>query len=92
MYLVVDDQGIAVRHFTVESFTAWPDIARVEVVTGARVLAGVTTANTVRIVRQDASYVDVPPSLLQPAKPTSKRQAAARLDQIARQIETFRMP
>jgi Bacterial PH domain len=92
MYLVVDHEGIALRHLTAESWLPWSDIARVEVVSAAKVFAGVSSSNTIRIVRHDASYVDVPPSLTQPAKPTGKRKAAALLDQVAREIETFRVP
>jgi hypothetical protein len=80
MYLVADDDGVGVRHLRNELWTPWRDIDRVEVVSGVR------GANTIRIARRNGSYVDVPPSLLQPALPTSKPRALARLDGIARDI------
>jgi hypothetical protein len=91
LFLVVDHEGVAVRHLTKESWLPWDDIQRVEVVTGTRVFAGATTANTIRVVRNDGSYVDVPPSLVQPSKPTNKRQALARLERIVHEIEGFRV-
>ena len=90
--LAVDHEGIAVRHLRNESWTPWAEIERVEVVTGTKVLAGASTANTIRVVRNDGSYIDVPPSLVQPAKPTNKRSAFARLGRIATEIEAFRTP
>ncbi len=92
LYLAVDHEGIGVRHLYSESWTPWAEIERVEVVTGTKVLAGASTANTIRVIRNDGSYVDVPPSLLQPSKPTNKRSAFARLGQIATEIESFRAP
>lgn len=91
MYLVVDSAGIAVRRFKVESYIPWSDVARLEVVSGPKLFAGATAANTIRIVRTNDSYVDVPSSLLQPSKPTSKRQVDALLDQVAREIEAYRV-
>jgi hypothetical protein len=46
-------------------------------------------ANTIRIARRNGTFVDVPPSLLQPALPTSKPRARARLDGIAREINAL---
>jgi hypothetical protein len=80
MYLVADDEGVGVRHLRREVWTGWRDIDRVEVVTHVR------GANTIRIARRNGNFVDVPPSLLQPALPMSKPRAIARLDGIARQI------
>ena len=84
MYLVVDDEGVEVRYLGRPAWLPWPDIARVEVVSGVR------GSDTVRLVRQDGTYVDVPPSLLQPATPTSKPRARARLTSIGNQIEARR--
>jgi len=53
-------------------------------------VAAVRGSDTVRLVRQDGSYVDVPPSLLQPAKPTSKPRALAQLNSVANQLEARR--
>ena len=75
MYLVVDHEGIALRHLTAESWLPWSDIARVEVVSGAKVFAGVSSSNTIRIVRHDASYVDVPPSLTAAGQAHGKAQS-----------------
>jgi hypothetical protein len=85
MYLVVDDEGIEVRYLLRPAWLPWPEIARVEVVSGVR------GSDTVRVVRHDGTYVDVPPSLLQPAVPTSKPRAFARLHSIGNQIEARRI-
>ncbi len=84
MYLVVDDDGIAVRHILRQNWLPWSDIARVDVVSEVR------GAATVRLTRADGTCVDVPPSLLQPSKPTSKPRALARLNAISNQIEARR--
>jgi len=84
MYLVVDAEGIEVRYLGRPVWLPWPQIARVEVVSGVR------GSDTVRVVRHDGSYVDVPPSLLQPAVPTSKPRASARLNSIGNQIQARR--
>lgn len=84
MYLIVSDEGIAVRYLLRESWLGWPEIDRIEVVSDVR------GANTVRITRLNGTYVDVPPSLLQPAKPTAKPRALARLGAISNQIEARR--
>jgi hypothetical protein len=84
MYLVADDQGVGVRYLGRASWTAWSQIERVEVVSGVR------GAHTVRLTRRDGSSVTVPPSLLQPTRPTSKPRALAQLKGIARDLETLR--
>jgi hypothetical protein len=84
MYLIVDDEGIEVRYLWRPAWLPWSEIARVEVVSGVR------GSDTVRVVRHDGTYVDVPPSLLQPAVPTSKPRASARLNSIGNQIQARR--
>jgi hypothetical protein len=84
MYLGVDSDGVVVRYLRRPAWLSWSEIARVEVVSGVR------GSDTVRFVRHDGSYVDVPPSLLQPATPMSKPRAAARLNSICNQIEARR--
>lgn len=84
MYLSVDSEGVVVRYLLRPAWLPWSEIARVEVVSGVR------GANTIRFVRNNGSYVDVPPSLLQPAKPTSKPRALAQLNSIGNQIEARR--
>jgi hypothetical protein len=84
MYLGVDAEGVVVRFLLHPVWLPWSEIARVEVV------AAVRGSDTVRLVRQDGSYVDVPPSLLQPARPTSKPRALAQLNSVANQLEARR--
>ncbi|HEX8080126.1 MAG TPA: hypothetical protein VF557_07950 [Jatrophihabitans sp.] len=84
MYLGVDSEGAVVRYLRRPVWLPWSEIARVEVVSDVR------GSDTVRFVRQDGSYVDVPPSLLQPSTPMSKPRAAARLNSIGNQIEACR--
>jgi hypothetical protein len=84
MYLGVDADGVIVRYLARPVWLPWSQLSRVEVVSAVR------GSDTVRLVRHDGSYVDVPPSLLQPSAPTSKPRALARLNGIARQIETRR--
>jgi hypothetical protein len=84
MYLVVDDDGIAVRYLLRQSWLEWPEIDRIEVVSQVR------GADTVRITRLNGTYVEVPPSLLQPSRPTSKPRALAQLNSISNQIEARR--
>ena len=84
MYLAVDSEGAVVRYLARPVWLPWAEVARVEVVSGVR------GSDTVRFVRRDGSYVDVPPSLLQPAKPMSRPRAMARLNSIGNQIEAHR--
>ena len=84
MYLAVDSDGAVVRYLGRPVWLEWSEVDRVEVVSGVR------GSDTVRFVRHDGSYVDVPPSLLQPSTPMSKPRAAARLNGIGNQIEAWR--
>lgn len=84
MYVVVDDEGVAVRYLGRERWLPWPEIARVEVVSGVR------GSDTIRFGRADGSSVDAPPSLLQPSRPMGKPAARRRLEEIRRQIESRR--
>jgi len=81
MYLVVDDEGVALRYLRREQWLPWAQIDRVEIVTGVR------GSETIRFTRRDGTHVDTPPSLLQPSKPTGRPAAARRLRDILRQIE-----
>ena len=85
MYLVVDDEGVAVRGWGREQWLPWERIERAEVVSGVR------GSDTIRFVRQDGSSVDVPPSLLQPSRPTGRPAARRRLQDTLRQIESRRI-
>jgi hypothetical protein len=84
MYLTVDDDGVGIRYIGRESWLPWSDIAEIEVVGGVR------GANTIRFTRADGTHVDVPPSLLQPAKPTKKPVAIARLKMTAAELQVRR--
>jgi hypothetical protein len=84
MYLGVDSDGVVVRFLFRPVWLPWSQIARVEVVSAVR------GSDTVRLVRHDGSYVDVPPSLLQPSTPTSKPRALARLNSVAKELEARR--
>lgn len=84
MYLVVDDEGIAVRYIRREEWLPWDEVAELEVVSGVR------GSDTIRIRRTDGGHVDVPPSLLQPSKPTARPVARKLLEDAARLIEERR--
>jgi hypothetical protein len=84
MYLVVDDEGVAVRYLRRESWLPWSEIDRIEIVSGVR------GSDTIRFSRRDETYVDAPPSLLQPSRPTGKPQAHHQLKAILGQIEARR--
>jgi hypothetical protein len=84
MFLLVDDEGIVVRYIGRSRSMAWSEIRDVDVV------AGVRGAHTVRITTVDGTHVDVPPSLLQPAKPTMKPVAIAALKAVAARIQERR--
>ena len=85
LQLVATDDGIAVRKMIGEQWIAWPDLAEIEVVPNVR------GAPTVRLNRVNGSYVDVPPSLLQPTKPTAKYVVMRSLDTVVRQLEQRRV-
>lgn len=84
MYLRADADGAVVRYLLRPVWLPWSEVARVEVVPDVR------GSHSVRFVRKDGSFVDVPPSLLQPAKPMAKPRALARLTSIGNQIEARR--
>lgn len=86
MYLVVDDEGIAVRFLRREQWLPWSSVAHIGVVSGVR------GAETVRVSRADRTYVDVPPSLLQPSRPVGKPVARALLGDAVRRMESLRPP
>jgi hypothetical protein len=84
MYLVVDDEGVAVRLLRHEQWLPWAEISSMEVVSGVR------GSDTIRFHRTGGAYVDVPPSLLQPSRPTARIAARRRLQDTLRQIEARR--
>lgn len=84
MYLVVDGEGIAVRFLHREQWLPWSSVAHIGVVPGVR------GAETVRVSRADRTYVDVPPSLLQPSRPVGKPVARALLRDAVRRMEALR--
>jgi hypothetical protein len=85
MYLVVDDEGVAVRYLGRERWLPWPEITQVEIVSGVR------GSDTIRFSRSDGTAVDAPPSLLQPSRPMGKPAARRRLEEVRRQIESRRV-
>jgi general stress protein CsbA len=84
LQMVATDDGVAVRQLAGERWLPWAELDEVEVVPNVR------GAPTVRLNRRDGSYVDVPPSLLQPTKPTAKRVVMRNLDTVAGQLEQRR--
>jgi hypothetical protein len=84
LQLVATDDGVAVRQLLGQQWVPWSELARAEVVPNVR------GAPTVRLNRVDGSYVDIPPSLLQPTKPTAKRVVMRNLDTVAGQLEQRR--
>ncbi len=83
-HLFVDDEGVAVRYIGRETWLPWADIDSIDVVSGIR------GAYTIRLTRNDGSTVDVPPSLLQPARPVKKPEAVARLKTIVARMKALR--
>jgi hypothetical protein len=84
MVMLVDADGIAVRLLRTVQFVPWEDVKQLQ-------RATVRGNETMIIVRRSGSTVVVPPTLVLPALPTSKRKAAARVDVIvahARRIGT----
>jgi hypothetical protein len=84
LQLVATEDGIAVRRVVGERWVPWSELGQVEVVPNVR------GAPTVRLNRIDGSYVDIPPSLLQPTKPTAKHVVMRNLDTVAGQLEQRR--
>lgn len=80
LQMVADDDGLSVRKLIGEAWLPWQELAEVEV------LADLRGAPTLRLICADGTYVDVPPSLLQPTTPTSKQRARGQLDHVARQL------
>jgi hypothetical protein len=84
MFLVVDDEGVALRYLSGAQWLPWPEVSAVEIVSGVR------GSDTIRFSRRDGTYVDAPPSLLQPTRPTPRPVARRRLQDILRRIEDRR--
>lgn len=84
MQLLADDDGVAVRQLIGQAWLPWSVLADIEVVPEVR------GAATIRFTRVDGSYVDVPPSLLQPAKPTGRARALGQLEHTARRLRERR--
>ncbi|MFD8424489.1 hypothetical protein [Streptomyces sp. NPDC059466] len=84
MYLAVDDEGIAVRFLHREQWLPWSSVDHIEVVSGVR------GSDTIRFSRADRTFVDVPPSLLQPTRPVRRPAAGHLLRDAARRIEARR--
>lgn len=84
MHLVTTPDGISVKQLRREHWIGWPELAEVEVVGNVR------GAPSLRLNRVDGTYVEVPPSLLQPTRPTSKQAVMARLGYLARELEQRR--
>lgn len=78
--LVADDDGIWVRSALAQHVVEWADIVDIEVTHLRR------TTSTVRITRANGTFVDVPPSLLQPTLPTGARKALAVVSTVARRL------
>jgi hypothetical protein len=83
MYLVVDQDGIGFRGLFRTTNLEWPDISAITVRR-----SGFSGA-TLRILRADGSYADVPPSLVLPTKPTGTAKALAQLGDTARMITEY---
>lgn len=84
MFLAVDSEGVAVRYLGQTVWMPWSQIRRLEIVSGVR------GSDTIRFTRTDGSYVDTPPSLLQPSRPTSRPAARHLLKDILGQLEARR--
>ncbi len=78
--LVADDTGIWVRSALGQHVVEWNEVADVDT-THVR-----GTTWTVRITRANGTFVDVPPSLLQPTLPTGARRARAVVGTVARRL------
>ncbi|MDQ6851911.1 MAG: PH domain-containing protein [Actinomycetota bacterium] len=79
--LVADEEGIWVRGLLGENCVRWDELRDVDVLHTKR------GASTVRIYRQDSTYLDVPPALLQPTLPTKIEKARAVVQGVAAQLE-----
>ncbi|HEX3335305.1 MAG TPA: hypothetical protein VHS54_02520 [Jatrophihabitans sp.] len=81
--MVADDDGIWIRKVFTVSLIEWPDVARAEMTTAHR------TGVTVRIIRHDDSYVDVPPSLVLPTLPTTQPNARSMIHSVAMRLNAI---
>lgn len=80
LILVADETGIWVRRFWRERLVPWGEIATIQ-------MAAVHgNSVTVRITRQNGSYVDVPPSLVLPTLPTNIRKVRSRVSAVSAQL------
>jgi hypothetical protein len=86
MYLVADDEGIGVRRWFRESSVNWAEVADVQVVE-----RGFDTMK-LRVVRLDGTFVNVPQSLMLPAKPTGKDRTRALLAGAAKRVLAYGEP
>lgn len=84
LQLVATDDGVALRTTLTNSWLPWSQLDDLEVIPEVR------GAPTVRLNRIDGSYLNVPPSLLQPTLPTSKQRAMGQLEHAARQLRSRR--
>jgi len=83
LQLVATADGISVRELTRERWIPWSELADLEVVPNVR------GAPTIRINQTDGNYVDVPPSLLQPSRPTPKHAVIHNLSRVVAQLEQY---
>lgn len=81
--LVADEDGIWVRGLLGEQGVLWDDVRNVHIVDARR------GSTTVRIYRRDGTYVDVPPSLLLPGRPTRIEKARAIVRGVGAQLEQY---
>ncbi|MDQ2847536.1 MAG: PH domain-containing protein [Actinomycetota bacterium] len=84
LQLTADQDGISVRRLLGEVWLPWSELAELEIVPDVR------GAATVRLNRTDGTFLDVPPSLVQPTKPTSKPRALGQLEHLTRQLRARR--
>jgi hypothetical protein len=83
MYMVVDQEGIGFRGLVHTHNIDWSDIVQITVRrTGF-------TGPTLRIMRTDNTYADVPPSLVLPTKPTATGKTLAQLGETARLVTAY---
>jgi hypothetical protein len=81
--LVADEDGIWVRGLLAEHGVLWDDLRNVHIVDARR------GATTVRLYRRDGTYVDVPPSLLLPGRPTKVEKARAMVHGVGAELEQY---
>jgi hypothetical protein len=84
LQLVANADGISVRELRSHRWINWAELGDIEVVDNVR------GAASIRLNYRDGRYVDVPPSLLQPTKPTPRRVVMRQLDSVAKQLEARR--